>query len=473
MTDAPPAGLSTNDIIQYTVQCDNKGLLPLGNTIVIDAPSSNLQYIVNSTTLDGFPIPDTTNGFPLSSPGYTIPIILSQGTSSFQYLAKVVGATGSGVSNVVNIGGTAIVATNALPPGYGSPSNNVTVYKTMMSPASGSAVVGQAVQFNLQVIDTGNTILTNLSLADNYPTNTLSYISSSIPANVTNAGKLTWTNLGSFLPGQVTNITIFFLATNTAALVTNAATAASVGETTNSGSATFTVAGAPTPGITVSKSILSPVNGQAGVGQTVQYNLQVVNSGTTTLTNVSLKDNYPPTNFTFVSASVTPNTNSGGQLTWTNIGTYAPGQFTNLTVSFTITNYSATLTNFMTAASVGGATNTGSVKLAMTPGALTITKTVLSPTNSTINIGSNIVFRILIQNTGRIPIGTLPLQDTFSGSDLQFVSATITPSSASAGILYWTSLTSVTPLAVNATLKCEIAGPTVTRPPFCMKLLPL
>jgi len=400
VTDTPPAGLSTNDTILYTVQCDNKGLLPLGNTIVLDAPSANLQYISNSTTLDGFSIPDTTNGFPLSAPGYTIPIILSQGTSYFQYLAKVVGATGSGVSNVVNIGGTPIIATNALPPGYGAPSNSVTVYKTLVSPASGSAVVGQAVQFNLQIIDTGNTILQNLSLVDNFPTNTLSYTSASIPVNQTNAGVLTWTNLGSFLPGQSTNISVFFLATRTNALATNIATAASVGATTNNGSTTFVVAGAPTPGIAVSKSILSPVSGQVGVGANVQYNLQVVNSGTTTLTNVSLVDKYPSTNFTFASASVTPNSNTGGQLTWTNIGTFAPGQFTNLTVSFNVTNYTATLSNALTAASVGGITNTGGVFISMTPGALTITKTILSPTNtSSISIGSNVVFRIVIQNT--------------------------------------------------------------------------
>ena len=179
-----------------------------------------------------------------------------------------------------------------------------------------------------------------------------------------------WTNLGSFLPGQATNITVTFQAISASALATNSMTAAAVGGATNTGIATMTIAGLPVPGITASKTILSPLNGITSVGQTVQYNLQVVNSGYTTLTNISLVDKYPGTNFSFVSASVSPNTNSAGLLTWTNIGTFTPGQFTNITVSFAVTNYSATLTNLMAAASVGGATNISSVALTMTKGAL-------------------------------------------------------------------------------------------------------
>ena len=176
----------------------------------------------------------------------------------------------------------------------------------------------------------------------------------------------------------------------------------------------------------------------------------------------------PSTNFAFLTASAWPSTNSAGQLTWTNLGTFTPGQFTNIAVSFSVTNYSARLTNFLIAASAGSVTNTNSVAIAMTPGALTITKTILSPTNSA-NwlVGSNIVFRLLIQNTGRVPVGTLPLEDTFSGTVLQYISATIPPSFFSAGDLYWTNLTTGAPLAVNATITNDvtmkiIGGPALT-----------
>jgi uncharacterized repeat protein (TIGR01451 family) len=116
VTDTPPAGLSVGDTIQYTVRIDNKGLLPLGNTVVIDAPSTNLTYITNSSTWNGSAIPDSASGtsFPLDAPGFTIPLILSQGSSTFTYLYTV---NASGViSNSVNIGGTPISSTATISP---------------------------------------------------------------------------------------------------------------------------------------------------------------------------------------------------------------------------------------------------------------------------------------------------------------------------------------------------------------------
>ena len=88
-------GLSVGDTILYTVTVDNQGLLPLGNTLVIDTPTTNLTYITNSTTYNGTPIADnagpysaTNTAFPLDnigSSGYTIPVILGGGSSTFSW----------------------------------------------------------------------------------------------------------------------------------------------------------------------------------------------------------------------------------------------------------------------------------------------------------------------------------------------------------------------------------------------------
>ena len=96
-----------NDILEYTVEIDNKGLLPLGNVVVIDLPPTNLSYQSNSTTLNGTAIPDSVSGtlFPLDTPGYTIPIILRAGVSIFKYRATIVGA--GSINNTVSIAGTA------------------------------------------------------------------------------------------------------------------------------------------------------------------------------------------------------------------------------------------------------------------------------------------------------------------------------------------------------------------------------
>ncbi len=123
--DVAPAGLSIGDTVQYSVQIDNKGLLPLGNTVVIDAPSTNLVYVSSSTTLNGTPIADSVSGtpFPLDGTGYTIPIILSRGSSMFQYQFQIL--SGGTVSNSVNIGGTTISANAIIPPSTST--NGVTV----------------------------------------------------------------------------------------------------------------------------------------------------------------------------------------------------------------------------------------------------------------------------------------------------------------------------------------------------------
>ena len=73
-----------------------------------------------------------------------------------------------------------------------------------------------------------------------------------------------------------------------------------------------------------------------------------------------------------------------------------------------------------------------------------------------VNIGSNIVFRIFIKNTGTVAVRALPLEDTFAASAFQFVSATIAPNSIGAGDLYWTNLTSAASLAVNAVITNDV-----------------
>ncbi|MGI5869738.1 MAG: DUF2341 domain-containing protein [Kiritimatiellia bacterium] len=94
VSDIHPDGPSIGDTLEYRIEVDNKGLLPLGNTVVLDTLPPQLQYVPNSTTLDGEPLPDNhapATPFPLDAPGYTIPIILRAGTSVFTYRTLVVG----------------------------------------------------------------------------------------------------------------------------------------------------------------------------------------------------------------------------------------------------------------------------------------------------------------------------------------------------------------------------------------------
>ena len=204
------------------------------------------------------------------------------------------------------------------------------------------------------------------------------------------------------------------------------------------------------PGIAVNKTLISPASGKAVVGDTVQFNLQVVNTGSTTLPNVVLTDTFPSANLSFQSATLTPDTVTANSLNWTNLGTLTPGQSTNIGVFFTATGAASATNNAGTGSGV--TTNSTNAFVTITRPALTLTKILVTPTNSPVSIGSNVVFRIIVQNTGTTVIPTLPMEDTFSAAYLQFVSATIPPDGSGAGSLLWTNLASPTPLAVNASI---------------------
>ena len=204
----------------------------------------------------------------------------------------------------------------------------------------------------------------------------------------------------------------------------------------------------------LNKTLVSPTGGNTGIGQTVVFNLQVINTGSTVLTNVAVTDNFPSTKLNYSSATPAPGTVAAGTLTWTALGNLVPGQSTNITVNFT-TLATGTATNSATV-NGGTATNSSSATVLVTHAALNIVKTILSPTNSPVAVGSNVVFRITIQNTGDTVIPTLPLEDNFSGAYFQFVSATIPPDGTGAGSLIWTNLASPVALATNAIITNDI-----------------
>ena len=193
------------------------------------------------------------------------------------------------------------------------------------------------------------------------------------------------------------------------------------------------------------KTIASPSGGQVALGQPVVYNLQIINSGSTVQTSVVVTDIFPSNSLSYVSASLTPTATVSNLLTWSNIGGLNPGQSTNIAVTFTALA-TGSATNFATATGVT-ATNSTSAVVLVTHAALNITKLLLSPTNSPVPIGSNVVFRLLIQNVGNTAIPTLPLEDNYSGAYFQYVTSTIPANGTGYGSLVWTNLASPTALA--------------------------
>lgn len=110
--DNLPSGLSVGDVLEYTLRVDNRGLLPLGNLVVLDELPTSLLYVTNSTTLDGSMIADHADAtpFPLGPPGYVVPLILHGDSSVFKFRCKVVA---SGTILNTGIAGT-LTATNTV-----------------------------------------------------------------------------------------------------------------------------------------------------------------------------------------------------------------------------------------------------------------------------------------------------------------------------------------------------------------------
>ncbi len=226
-------------------------------------------------------------------------------------------------------------------------------------------------------------------------------------------------------------------------------------DSTDTGTDTATIPNIA-PAISVNKTLVTPADGQAVVGEAIQYTVQVTNTGNTTLSTVALTDLYPAADLTFISASVTPTTSGGGSVTWSNVGPLTQGQSTTITLNFTALSTAAPTTNTATADAGGGVTGGDTADVTITDPAITISKTLLSPNPGPASIGDNVTFRITLQNTGDTAIATLPLEDTFSGADFEFVSATVTPDATGAGSLLWLDVTGAGTLGVSASTTIDV-----------------
>lgn len=148
-TDTGVPGLSVGDTLEYTIELDNHGLLPLGNTVVIDSlPTNMLSYVTNSTTLNGSSLPDSVSGtpFPLDEAGYTIPVILRGGTSQFKF--RAVTLAGGNITNVVSAVGYSLVASAVITPPAGGGSTQCGLN---FANAAGTTVVSYAAGSNIFV----------------------------------------------------------------------------------------------------------------------------------------------------------------------------------------------------------------------------------------------------------------------------------------------------------------------------------
>jgi uncharacterized repeat protein (TIGR01451 family) len=93
-------------------------------------------------------------------------------------------------------------------------------------------------------------------------------------------------------------------------------------------------------GYDVSKTLIDPVSGVTTPGQVITFELAITNTGNVTITNLPLRDTYDENYLTFRSASVAPDSEVPGVITWTNLiaalGNLPPTTTINAVVSFDV-----------------------------------------------------------------------------------------------------------------------------------------
>ncbi|MBL9113959.1 MAG: DNRLRE domain-containing protein [Verrucomicrobiaceae bacterium] len=225
-------------------------------------------------------------------------------------------------------------------------------------------------------------------------------------------------------------------------------------DSTDTSSDTATVPPPPgVDGISVTKTLVSPSDGVAVIGESVSFSIQIVNTGSNALATVPVTDTFDSTKLAFVSASPPPSSTGAGSLTWSNVGPLSSGQSVTLNVTFTALAPAAPTTN-VASATGGTAGDSDSADVTVTNPHVSITKSRTSAPSA--EIGDNVTFDIVLTNDGSTAIASLPLEDTFSAADFEFVSASLPPDAIGAGSLLWLDATGPGNLALGGSVTISV-----------------
>jgi uncharacterized repeat protein (TIGR01451 family) len=457
---------ATGETVVFTIVVTNTGGIALDAVPLVDTFNAGLLSFLSAT-----PAQDDLTGNVLT---WTNLGPLGIGGSAVVTARFTAVSSGSGNNTAVS----APTTTNGVPvpPSTSSAPHeavapSVGIAKTLVSPSGRPAAVGETLVFRIAVTNSGNVALDTVPLADTFASNLMSFVSAT-PANDGLVGNvLTWNNVGPLLVGQTAVVTARFTA-----LVSGSGTNIAVASptTTNGVPVPPSTSSAPhaavSPSVLVTKTILSPTNRSAAVGEPVVFRIGITNTGDVTLDTVPLTDTFNTNLLSFVFAAPAQSSLSGGTVTWTNLGSLAVGGATNVTIQFTAlasgtgTNVASSAPTTTNGVPVPPSTGTAP-HVAAQPG-YNVTKTLTSPTGRAAQVGEAVTFSITVANTGNVALGSIPLSDTYETSYLSYVGST-PPSDDNTddGAIGWTD---VGPLASGASTTIVVnftaAGSTSSQP---------
>ena len=434
--------LLMSETAQFEMTVTNTGELTLTNVIVSDALAPGCDRVIASLPVNSQVVYSCS---------------LSNVVADLTNVAVVCGDPVGAADDYTN----ALCATDEVPVYVDGPSFDV--IKKLVSPAVHIPVVGETVQFELEVVNLStNLALPAIDLADTWDTNFLQYVTASTAPETVGTGSLIWNDLGPIAPDTNLVITVQFLAVNPTRgdLTTNVV----VGTVTNQPPITNE---APTeilePALLVLKQLVSPTGRPANIGETVVFDLFIANTGEVDLVNVQLTDLYDTNYLSYagVASSATVDNVDDGVLHWPTFDLDVSDS-TNVQVSFTAV--ASTLGDLTTNWVVGAGETTNGVPVGPETNnapvpvldyEFAVSKTLISPTGRAAQVSETLTFRLTFSNTGEGPFDSFELADVYDPSLLSFVSATVAPDDAADdGILNWTGLG---PLATNASFSIDVS----------------
>ncbi len=198
--------------------------------------------------------------------------------------------------------------------------------------------------------------------------------------------------------------------------------------------------------ISVSKSLSSPLDGTAALGEQVTFTIGLTNNGTTTLDTLPLRDETSFTCLQFQSAAPAPDRVDpfNQRIVWDDLtrvtGNLTPGASTSVTVTFIVIDDCGQAANTATVEGatdiIGGVAPTASSTASVIAiSGLTVEKTLISPTP--IAVDDPVVFELVVRNDSQQLFRDVLLEDTFDPNVLTFISATPPPDVVNPGNLAW------------------------------------
>ncbi len=215
-----------------------------------------------------------------------------------------------------------------------------TITKTLTTPSP--VPVGEAIRYEIVIENTGETDLLTVPLTDTYETDYVTYFNASPPSlDNDNDGVINWANVGPISVGGRVTVTLNFTAAASTQdilpdpVTPDTATASAVDEfgtpvPERSDEAEVEITEAD---LAITKVRLTP--SPVAVGDPVQFQIVVVNTGNTNLVTVPLTDTYDTTYLTYNGANPASDDNTNdGQINWTQIGPINVGDQVTITVDF-------------------------------------------------------------------------------------------------------------------------------------------